>query len=164
MRDVHLLSGEQNRRKRVLLRVVSNIFGIVCASLLLQACHVRTPEFHCKLASSPRENMEVAMSPLALRFEDRSFSFVEERGNQRLYRESSSGRLLVFDLSSMQLNEYEAAKKSNDDANDQVQRHAMQTEASRPLALSFHMATPPLKQWACERYKMLSARTTTSLG
>ena len=104
------------------------------------------------------------MSPLALRFEDRSFSFVEEGGNQRLYRESSSGRLLVFDLSSMQLNEYEAAKKSNDDANDQVQRHAMQTEASRPLALSFHMATPPLKQWACERYKMLSARTTTSLG
>ncbi|MFN5808047.1 MAG: hypothetical protein ACK441_09250, partial [Burkholderiales bacterium] len=57
--------------------------GVACISLFLQACHVRTPEFHCKLAASPRENMEVAMSPLALRFEDRSFSFVEERGNQR---------------------------------------------------------------------------------
>ena len=108
--------------------------------------------------------MEVAMSPLALSFEDRSFSFVEERGNQRLYRESSSGRLLVFDLSSMQLNEYEAAKKSNEAASDQVLPRSMQTEASRPLALSFHMATPPSKQWICERYKMLSARTTTSLG
>lgn len=123
--------------------------------LLLQACHVRTPEFHCKQIGAPTENMELSMSPLEIRFASRRFVFVEERGNQRLYRETTQGKALLFDLSSMQLSEYESLASEKRANGDPFTGKDKGRQTGAQPALVFQIQAPLAKQWACERYKML---------
>ena len=131
----------------------ANVFGLT--GMLLSACHVRTPEFHCKLAGSSTENMELSMSPLALSFEERRFTFVEERGNQRLYRDVSQGRDVLFDLSSMLLTEYASPKVVKPMIANQSTADLNNRQKGEQLALAFQIDAPIVKQWHCERYKML---------
>ena len=121
---------------------------LLLLSTLLAACHVRTPEFHCRVEARPTDNMELAMSPLELRYGEHRFNFVEARGNQRLYRDESQSRLVVFDLATMALTEYAKAQDGSSPAPAQSVHQAT-------TALHFDISMPIVKQWRCERYKML---------
>ena len=110
-------------------------------SLFLGGCHVRTQEFHCKLEGDLKTDFEFAMSPTESRYRDEVFSFVDERGNQRLYRHSS-GRELIMDLSTMQLGEYPAPRPDPPRAVAGEER------------FGFLRQTPPLRRWNCERYRV----------
>lgn len=90
----------------------------------------------------------MAMSPVELRFEERRFDFVEARGNQRLYRDAVQARLMVFDLATMELSEFAVPKEG-------VPIGTAQVGDPEQVALKFQIATPVMKQWLCERYKML---------
>jgi len=52
---------------------------------LLNACVVRTQDFHCTLDTDPTQNFELRMTPTALSFRAVDFDFKEERGTARLY-------------------------------------------------------------------------------
>ncbi|NBO03239.1 MAG: hypothetical protein EBV16_03490 [Betaproteobacteria bacterium] len=137
------------------LKALAYVFVLGLIGLHLQACHVRTPEFHCKRSGASTENMELAMSPLEVRFESRRFAFVEERGNQRLYREATHGHVLLFDLSSMQLTEYESLQAYKTSTGDSSTAKDRGMQSGVQAALAFQIDAPVVKQWTCERYKML---------
>ncbi|NCV61538.1 MAG: hypothetical protein EBW52_09150, partial [Betaproteobacteria bacterium] len=136
----HLAASKSLRLRR---SIACGLLGIV-----LSGCHVRTPEFHCRVPDQSSDNMEIAMSPVELRFENRRFGFVEERGNQRLYRDRENGEILVFDLSSMDLIAYESPR-------DRLALESNAPSTAQQIALGFQIVTKPLKRWRCERYKML---------
>lgn len=136
-------------------------------AFLVSGCHVRTHEFHCKLEADRRIDFEFAMSPTQARYLDGDFAFAAERANQRLYRHSS-GRELVFDLSAMRLAEYGPSSPSKPAL---AEGSPSPSAASTPTAPSgsaqalplqeakdeqfgFLRAHPPLRRWACERYRM----------
>jgi len=95
------------------------------------------------------------MSPLALSFEERRLTFVEERGNQRLYRDVSQGRDVLFDLSSMLLTEYASPKVVKPMNANQSTADLNNRQKGEQLALAFQIDGPIVKRWHCERYKML---------
>jgi hypothetical protein len=66
------------------------------AIFLLNACVVRTQDFHCTLDSDPQQNAELRMSPTTLRFQSVDYDFNEERGASRIYQNKSLSRLLEF--------------------------------------------------------------------
>lgn len=136
-------------------------------AFLVSGCHVRTHEFHCKLEADRRIDFEFAMSPTQARYLDGDFAFAAERANQRLYRHSS-GRELVFDLSAMRLAEYGPSSPSKPALAEGPPSPSAASTSTAPSGLAqalplqeakdeqfaFLRAHPPLRRWACERYRM----------
>lgn len=82
------------------LRKTKALLAIFSISLFLQACVVRTQDFHCIREGSPEINFELRMSPTSLEIKEVSYSFDEERGAERIYRNKLIGQTVEFNPTS----------------------------------------------------------------
>lgn len=68
----------------------------VLAILLMAGCVARTQEYHCKQDINTTETFELKITPTSLTYRGRTFSFREEAGALRRYRDTDQENEIEF--------------------------------------------------------------------
>lgn len=87
--------------------VLSAVLGLALAA---SGCVVRTQDFHCILDQDTTKNFELRMTPTSLTLDATSYSFVEEKGATRVYKNKALSQEVVFDLASLKLQQSQATE------------------------------------------------------
>lgn len=77
--------------------------GALAFIIFLSGCVVRTHDFHCIHESDSNVNFELRMSPTSLEIKEVTYSFHEENGAERIYKNKANGHHVTFNPSSGQL-------------------------------------------------------------
>jgi hypothetical protein len=80
--------------------MICRLVGALALLLVVNGCVVRTQDFHCIREGSPEINFELRMSPTSLEIKAVSYSFDEERGAERIYKNKQIGQTVEFNPTS----------------------------------------------------------------
>ena len=95
MLDIHFQKKFIAHRK--ILRIVGVLASLTAA---ISGCAVREQAFDCINQSDSAVSDELVMTPTTARFQSTHYSFLEERGAVRTYRQKETGQVLEFNPAS----------------------------------------------------------------